>query len=102
MGRSRTKNSWAKPSLPCVVIATKFGLKLDPNGQQVVDSGPEFIKETAEGSLKRLRVETIDLFYQHRVDPAVPIEEVAGAGRGLVAHSQGENFPPLRLGGGAA
>ena len=61
-----------------VVIATKFGLKLDLNGQQVVDSRPEYIKETAEGSLKRLRVETIDLFYQHRIDPAVPIEEVAG------------------------
>src|SRR5436305_8399956 len=49
-----------------VVIATKFGLKLDPSHQQVVDSRPEFIKETAEESLKRLRVETIDLFYQHR------------------------------------
>src|SRR5437867_2985992 len=67
-----------------VVIATKFGLKLDPNRQQVVDSRPEYIKETAEGSLKRLRVETIDLFYQHRVDPAVPIEEVAGAVKNLI------------------
>jgi aryl-alcohol dehydrogenase-like predicted oxidoreductase len=54
-----------------VVIATKFGLKPDPGGQQVVDSRPESIKESVEGSLKRLRVETIDLFYQHRVDPAV-------------------------------
>jgi len=70
------------------VIATKFGLKLDPNRQQAVDSQPEFIKETAEGSLKRLRVETIDLFYQHRVDPGVPIEEVAGAVKDLIAQGK--------------
>src|ERR1035438_6544773 len=64
-----------------VVIATKFGFKLDPNtGKQAgLDSRPEHIKQVAEGSLKRLRVETIDLFYQHRVDPDVPIEDVAGA-----------------------
>src|SRR2546430_4874680 len=49
-----------------VVIATKFGLKHEPNGQQVVDSRPEFIKESTEGSLQRLKVETIDLYYQHR------------------------------------
>src|SRR5256885_14266642 len=59
-----------------VVIATKFGLKLDANKQQVTDSRPDFIKQTADESLKRLRVETIDLFYQHRVDPNVPIEDV--------------------------
>src|SRR5438128_2019840 len=75
-----------------VVIATKFGLKLDPNRQQVVDSRPEYIKETAEGSLKRLRVETIDLFYQHRVDPAVPIEEVAGAVKDLIAQGKVKHF----------
>src|SRR5215475_1502059 len=60
-----------------VAIATKFGFKLDPTGKQAwlgVDSRPEHIKQAAEGSLKRLRVEAIDLFYQHRVDPDVPIE----------------------------
>src|SRR5256885_2470052 len=57
-----------------VVIATKFGFNLDPSGQQGVNSRPENIRQNAEGSLKRLRVETIDLFYQHRVDPQVPIE----------------------------
>jgi aryl-alcohol dehydrogenase-like predicted oxidoreductase len=65
-----------------VVIATKFGFKLDPNGgpQWVgLDSRPEHIKEVAEGSLKRLNVDALDLFYQHRVDPDVPIEDVAGA-----------------------
>jgi aryl-alcohol dehydrogenase-like predicted oxidoreductase len=61
-----------------VVIATKFGIKIDANGQQVMDSRPEFIRQSTEGSLKRLRVDTIDLYYQHRVDPNVPIEEVAG------------------------
>src|SRR5229473_1090645 len=62
-----------------VVIATKFGWKLDPNtGKQVgLDSRPEHIKEVAEASLKRLRIDAIDLFYQHRVDPDVPIEDVA-------------------------
>src|SRR5207244_835295 len=61
-----------------VVIATKFGIGRDANGQQIQDSRPERIKESVEGSLKRLRVETIDLYYQHRVDPNVPIEDVAG------------------------
>ena len=60
-----------------VVIATKFGFKLGPNGEQLgTDSRPEHIKVVAEASLKRLKTETIDLFYQHRVDPAVPIEDV--------------------------
>jgi len=63
-----------------VVIATKFGFAIGPDGKQAgTDSRPEHIREVAEASLKRLRVETIDLFYQHRVDPTVPIEEVAGA-----------------------
>src|SRR5574341_2120735 len=65
-----------------VVIATKFGFKPAANGEgrwSELDSRPEHIKEVAEASLKRLKVEVIDLFYQHRVDPAVPIEDVAGA-----------------------
>ncbi|MED1438595.1 aldo/keto reductase [Aeribacillus composti] len=60
-----------------VVIATKFGIQME-GGKQVLDSKPETIRRSVEGSLKRLRVETIDLYYQHRVDPNVPIEEVAG------------------------
>src|SRR5438105_12158845 len=70
-----------------VVIATKFGFKLDPNGGPKwvgLDSRPEHIKEVAEGSLKRLKVDVLDLFYQHRVDPAVPIEDVAGAVKALI------------------
>src|SRR5437016_2736481 len=69
-----------------VVIATKFGWKLDPNtGKQAgLDSRPEHIKEVAEASLKRLRTDVIDLFYQHRVDPDVPIEDVAGAVKDLI------------------
>src|SRR6266478_2561231 len=63
-----------------VVIATKFGFKLDPKGGPKwvgLDSRPEHIKQVAEASLKRLRIDSIDLFYQHRVDPEVPIEDVA-------------------------
>src|SRR6266480_6931480 len=75
-----------------VVIATKFGIKIDPNGQQVVDSRPEHIKQSAEGSLKRLRVEAIDLYYQHRVDPAVPIEDVAGAVKDLITQGKVLHF----------
>src|SRR5579862_4813527 len=69
-----------------VVIATKFGFKLDPNtGKQTgLDSRPEHIKQVAEASLKRLRTDVIDLFYQHRVDPDVPIEDVAGAVKELI------------------
>src|SRR5205809_4767576 len=69
-----------------VVIATKFGSKLDPkSGRSIgVDSRPEHIKEVAEASLKRLRTNVIDLFYQHRVDLEVPIEDVAGAGKELI------------------
>src|SRR6266513_6544481 len=63
-----------------VVIATKFGFKLGPKGEQLgLDSRPEHIKEVADASLKRLRTDVIDLFYQHRVDSDVPIEDVAGA-----------------------
>jgi aryl-alcohol dehydrogenase-like predicted oxidoreductase len=78
-----------------VAIATKFGFKLDPNGgpQWVgLDSRPEHVREVAEGSLKRLRVETIDLFYQHRVDPDVPIEDVAGAVGELIRQGKVRHF----------
>jgi aryl-alcohol dehydrogenase-like predicted oxidoreductase len=77
-----------------VVIATKFGFKLDPmtGQQQGLDSRPEHIKEAAEASLKRLKIETIDLFYQHRVDPEVPIEEVAGAVKDLIQQGKVKHF----------
>ncbi|HAF13424.1 MAG TPA: aldo/keto reductase [Blastocatellia bacterium] len=76
-----------------VVIATKFGFKLGPNGEQLgVDSRPQHVKEVAEASLKRLKTDTIDLFYQHRVDPAVPIEEVAGAVQDLIQQGKVKHF----------
>jgi aryl-alcohol dehydrogenase-like predicted oxidoreductase len=77
-----------------VVIATKFGFKLDPNtGKQAgLDSRPEHIKEVAEASLKRLKTNVIDLFYQHRVDPNVPIEEVAGAVKDLIQQGKVKHF----------
>ena len=78
-----------------VVIATKFGFKLDPNGGPKwvgLDSRPEHIKQVAESSLKRLRVDAIDLFYQHRVDPDVPIEDVAGAVKGLIKEGKIKHF----------
>ncbi|MES1262441.1 MAG: aldo/keto reductase [Acidobacteriota bacterium] len=77
-----------------VVIATKFGFKLDPNtGKQAgLDSRPEHIREVAEGSLKRLRVDSLDLFYQHRVDPDVPIEDVAGAVKDLIQEGKVRHF----------
>jgi len=82
-----------------VVIATKFGFNLDPNydprglaGQPGLDSRPEHIKAVAEASLKRLRVEALDLFYQHRVDPNVPIEEVAGAVKDLIQAGKVKHF----------
>jgi aryl-alcohol dehydrogenase-like predicted oxidoreductase len=76
-----------------VVIATKFGFKLDAEGRQAgLDSRPEHIKEVAEASLKRLKVDAIDLFYQHRVDPEVPIEEVAGAVKALIQAGKVRHF----------
>ena len=72
-----------------VVIATKFGFKLESDG---VDSRPEHIKEVAEASLKRLKIDVIDLFYQHRVDPDVPIEEVAGAVKDLMQEGKVKHF----------
>ena len=73
-------------------IATKFGIKLDPSGQQAQDSRPERIRESVEGSLKRLRVDAIDLYYQHRVDPNVPIEDVAGAVKDLIQEGKVKHF----------
>jgi aryl-alcohol dehydrogenase-like predicted oxidoreductase len=76
-----------------VVLATKFGFKLGPNGEQLgVDSRPAHIREAVEGSLKRLRVEAIDLLYQHRVDPDVPIEDVAGAVKELIVAGKVKHF----------
>src|SRR5438552_11195554 len=77
-----------------VVIATKFGFKLDPKGGPPVgvDSRPEHIKEVAEASLKRLKTDVIDLFYQHRVDPEVPIEDVAGAVKELIQQGKVKHF----------
>ena len=76
-----------------VVIATKFGFKFGPDGAQLgLDSRPAHIREVAEASLKRLRVEAIDLLYQHRVDPDVPIEDVAGAVKQLIAEGKVKHF----------
>jgi aryl-alcohol dehydrogenase-like predicted oxidoreductase len=77
-----------------VVIATKFGFRIDPQTGQMagLDSRPEHIKEVAEASLRRLRTDVIDLFYQHRVDPAVPIEDVAGAVKDLIREGKVRHF----------
>src|SRR5277367_306800 len=77
-----------------VAIATKFGFKIDPaTGKQAgLDSRPAHIKEVAEASLKRLRTDVIDLFYQHRVDPDVPIEDVAGAVKDLIQAGKVKHF----------
>ena len=77
-----------------VAIATKFGFKIDPNtGQQAgLDSRPKHIKEVADASLKRLKTNVIDLFYQHRVDPNVPIEDVAGAVKDLIQQGKVKHF----------
>ena len=78
-----------------IVIATKFGFELDPNGGPKwigLNSRPKHIKQVAEASLKRLRTDTIDLFYQHRVDPNVPIEDVAGAVKELIQEGKVKHF----------
>ncbi|NMW22279.1 MAG: aldo/keto reductase [Chlorobiaceae bacterium] len=78
-----------------VVIATKFGFKLNPDGKpgwMGLDSRPEHIRQVAEASLNRLNIDTIDLFYQHRVDPDVPIEEVAGAVKELILEGKVKHF----------
>src|SRR5690348_5554766 len=74
-----------------VVIATKFGIKYE-NKQQVQDRRPEGIKQSVEGSLKRLRTDVIDLYYQHRVDPSVPIEDVAGTVKELIQQGKVKHF----------
>jgi aryl-alcohol dehydrogenase-like predicted oxidoreductase len=78
-----------------VAITTRFGFKLKPNGEPGwvgLDSRPQHIKEVAEGSLKRPKADAIDLFYQHRVDPAVPIEEAVGAVKGLIREGKAKHF----------
>jgi aryl-alcohol dehydrogenase-like predicted oxidoreductase len=78
-----------------VVMATKFGWKIDPKAERGLaglDSRPEHIKQVTEGSLKRLKVDVIDLFYQHRVDPEVPIEDVAGAVKDLIWEGKVKHF----------
>jgi aryl-alcohol dehydrogenase-like predicted oxidoreductase len=76
-----------------VVIATKFGFEFDSNGrQQGLDSRPEHIKEVVDASLERLEIDTIDLLYQHRVDPDVPIEDVAGAVTDLIREGKVKHF----------
>jgi aryl-alcohol dehydrogenase-like predicted oxidoreductase len=88
-----------------VVIATKFGFDLNPafrsprpKGAPGLNSRPEHIKQAVEGSLKRLKVETIDLLYQHRVDPNVPIEDVAGAVKELIQQGKVKHFGLVRSG----
>jgi aryl-alcohol dehydrogenase-like predicted oxidoreductase len=76
-----------------VVIATKFGFEFDANGKQIgLSSRPEYIRKMTEGSLERLGVDAIDLYYQHRVDPKVPIEEVAGTVKELIAEGKVKHF----------
>lgn len=82
------------PIRPEVVIATKFGFDIDANGKQTgqLNSRPEYIRKMTEGSLQRLRIQTIDLYYQHRVDPAVPIEDVAGTVKDLIREGKVKHF----------
>jgi aryl-alcohol dehydrogenase-like predicted oxidoreductase len=75
-----------------VAIATKFGFKIEAGKQTGLDSRPEHIRDVAEASLKRLKIDSIDLFYQHRVDPAVPIEDVAGAVKKLIEEGKVKHF----------
>src|SRR5262245_49210775 len=74
------------------VIATKFGFTFEPGGGRGLSSRPAHIKEVAEASLRRLKIEAIDLFYQHRVDPDVPIEDVAGAVKDLIQAGKVKHF----------
>jgi aryl-alcohol dehydrogenase-like predicted oxidoreductase len=80
------------PVMKKVVVATKFGFDLGPGRSGQLNSHPERIRQVAEDSLKRLRVEAIDLFYQHRVDPSIPIEDVAGAVKELIAQGKVKHF----------
>ncbi|MDE1992152.1 MAG: aldo/keto reductase, partial [Rhizobiaceae bacterium] len=81
-----------RPVRDQVVIATKFGFKFENGKQAGLDSRPEHIREVAEASLKRLGIGVIDLLYQHRVDPNVPIEDVAGAVKDLIAEGKVRHF----------
>ena len=81
-----------KPFRNDIVIATKFGFDLGPGASGGLNSRRERIRQVAEESLKRLRVDTIDLFYQHRVDPNAPIEEVAGTVRDLITEGKVKHF----------
>ena len=95
MAPSRTRSSSARRLQPIrdqVVIATKFGFDIDGDGQSGMDSRPEHIRAVAEASLKRLRTDRIDLFYQHRVDPNVPIEDVAGTVKELIQQGKVKHF----------
>src|SRR5450432_2349925 len=83
-----------------VTIATKFGFKIEAGKQNGLDSRPVHIKEVAEASLKRLKVDAIDLFYQHRVDPNVPIEDVAGAVKDLIREGKVKHFGLSEAGAG--
>jgi aryl-alcohol dehydrogenase-like predicted oxidoreductase len=78
-----------------VIIATKFGFDIGPDGKAVLgalNSRPEHIKQVADASLKRLNIDSIDLFYQHRVDPEVPMEDVAGAVKELIQAGKVRHF----------
>src|SRR3989442_8297856 len=92
--RSQTKSSWAKlsPVREQVVIATKFGFDLETGQSGSLDSRPETINQSVERSLERLKVDTIDLLYQHRVDPNMPIEDVAGAVKQLIQEGKVRHF----------
>jgi aryl-alcohol dehydrogenase-like predicted oxidoreductase len=84
-----------------VVIASKFGFELpSPDGQQSLNSRPDYIRQSVEGSLKRLRTDVIDLLYQHRVDPNVPIEDVAGTVRDLITEGKVRHFGLSEAGAG--
>ncbi|HXH85902.1 MAG TPA: aldo/keto reductase, partial [Nitrospira sp.] len=84
-----------------VIIATKFGFEVDPitKERRGLNSRPDYIKHVAEGCLKRLKTDTIDLFYQHRVDPNVPIEDVAGAVKDLIQQGKVRHFGLSEAGG---
>ena len=96
MDLSPTKNWWEKRSHLSaidVVIATKFGFGINPDGTRYgLDSRPDHIRQVTEASLNRLKVEAIDLLYQHRVDPNVPIEDVAGTVKGLIEQGKVKHF----------
>ena len=93
MARLPTNSSWrdASPVRDQVIVATKFGL-VDAGGRPDLSSRPELIKQTTDASLTRLGVETIDLLYQHRVDPDVPVEDVAGAVKDLIEQGKVKHF----------